>query len=426
MFCKNCNKEISIDSLYCSFCGEKIIAIENKLLANAENEISVECDAIEENENTIFEKVQNEKSPKKKYILFLLLSVFVVIAIVFIGLYFWSNRIIKQDINVINGCPEVYNLEFGMSVNEVSNLLEFEHTKYFAGQDKESWLDTTDDSMIMASGDIDYDIYGIPIQSVLFDFNRYDFDGVMLFISKDDIEINELVKLYTQIYGQPTVRNDLDCVWEGPNVQIAVFNAKTQGSDDDTLVVYYRALNLNFKEFVFTGPEIDPLQIRYKILYSYYPDIIEELNEGKDYKVEEYNTEGFEGFTKYTLYPDFQYMGMEQGNTVVQFDVGEEDYKVDVASYSFFLTENAVDEIRHIKSRLDEEYGMCKKCEYSSTYYEEIGNKNITFKEMLTKIGNNEQGMYFIYWESYSGMSITFSLFKTPEYEYYQGKVSYS
>ncbi|MBQ8793658.1 MAG: hypothetical protein IJZ63_02805, partial [Clostridia bacterium] len=106
--------------------------------------------------------------------------------------------------------------------------------------------------------------------------------------------------------------------------------------------VFYRALNLNFNSFEFTGAEIDPLYIRFDMLGKYIDPIINSLNEGKDYSVEEFNSEGFEGFTKYTLYPDFEYMGLEESTTVIQLDVAEDESKISVASYSFFLEKDDV------------------------------------------------------------------------------------
>ncbi len=433
MHCKNCNNEILNDSVFCSFCGNKVEKTDDEIVQTTQN-ITQEEDAVEETVEAVeisheAEGIETEKLTKKiwKYIIFILLSVLILAAVVLTGLYFWSNRIIPQDINVINGCPEIYNLEFGTEVKDVSDILEFEHTKYVAGLNRESWLDPiTDDSSIIAVGDIDYKIYGVPIESILFDFNRYDLDGVMIFISKEDIAFDKLVKLYTKIYGEATQKKSSDFYWRGPNTEIVVGNAKTE-EKDDTLIVYYRALNLNFKEFDFTGPEIDPLWIRVDVLGEHIGLVIDVLNEGKDYSVEEFNPEGFEGFTKYTLYPDFEYMGLEEGITAIQLDVAEDESKISVASYSFFLEKDAaVGGTRYIESKLGEKYGEHKSCTYSSTYYDELGEKNISFNEMLTKISKQEQGMYFIRWETDDGLLISLSLYKNEDVKYYEGEVSFS
>lgn len=437
MICKNCNKEIPNNSVFCSFCGNKIEETNDKIFQIVANDVVEQQniiveethDAAEISQNINAEETEVEKPQKRKwkYIVFSILSVIFLAIVVLVGLYFWSNRIIPQNIDKINGCPEIYNLEFGTDLKDVSDVLEFEHTKYVAGMNRESWLDPiTDDSYIMATDDIDYKIYGVPIQSIYFDFNRYDFDGVMVLISNDDITLDGLVKLYTKIYGEPTQKKSSDFYWRGPNTEIVVGNAKTD-EKDDTLIVYYRALNLNFKEFYFTGVEIDPLCIRFNMLGKRIDSIINVLNEGKDYSVEEFNPEGFEGFTKYTLYPDFEYMGLEESATVIQLDVAEDGSKIDVASYAFFLEEDdVVGRIRYIAGKLDEKYGKNKSCTYSSTYYDELDEKNITFNVILTKLINKEQGMYFVRWEADNGLLVSMSLFKTTDDEYYECEVSYS
>ena len=437
MNCKICNKEIPNDSVFCSFCGNKIEKINDDIIKGAENE-SAEyrentnektIDATEIPQNIEIKSIETEKPIEKKlkYIGFAILSTVVLPIVVLIGLYFFNNRIITQDINVINGCPEIYNLEFGTEVKDVSDVLEFKHTKYIAGINQESWLEPiTDDSCIATTDDIDYKIYGVPIESIIFDFNRYNLDGVIIFISKDDITLDKLSKLYTKIYGEPTQKKNSDFYWRGPNTEIVVGNDKTD-EKDDTLMVYYRAANLNFKKFDFTGPEFDPLWIRIDALGEHIGLIIDVLNEGKDYSVEVFNPEGFEGFTKYTLYPDFEYMGLEEGATAIQFDVAEDESKISVASYAFFLgKDNVLGITRYIKSKLEEKYGKQKSCTYGSTYYDELGEKNITFSEMLTKINKQEQGMYFVRWEASDGLLITLSLYKNTDVEKYEGKVSFS
>lgn len=55
------------------------------------------------------------------------LSLVLLAGIVCAALFFMGPKVTPQDINTINGCPEFYNVEFGMTVDQASKVIEMKH-----------------------------------------------------------------------------------------------------------------------------------------------------------------------------------------------------------------------------------------------------------------------------------------------------------
>lgn len=423
MFCRKCGQKLSPENnSQCTFCGTVV-----------EYNSEVDISAPETDEE---EPAQQEAKPKKKsvkkIILIASLSLVLLAGIVCAALFFMGPKVTPQDINTINGCLEFYNVEFGMTVDQASKVIEMKH-KPIKGMESSSYFEVDDfmksSHIIFDEGEV-FSLYGIEAASVYVAFDEKYVDAVMFTFDKEEVSYKKIADLYVKIYGAATTETSSTATWVGPKTTIDVYDYEIFSDDGEkTIVVRYTITeNSQYTTLSFDGPELDPCDFlgrnnAFNKKPSYYTN---GLKKDDDYSYEKFSAEGFANFEKYTLYPRFEYMGIDKGYTAITFDKDGSEDTIGVVSYLFLLDKsNAVDRMSYIEKALTQKYGACSSCTYTSTNYSELGIVDITFDELKQKVGSNTQGIYNVQWES-NGRKITLGLTISVDKTYYDGSVAYT
>ena len=422
IFCRKCGNKLLDDSLFCEKCGTNVIVADN-IDSDVENE------SIDVQEPTS----QKNKNYLKKILLFSILSVVLIGVIAFTGFWIFKTRVVKQDINTINGCPEFYDLNWEMSQYEVDESVELKHTFYAAFPKFDSSTFETiyeNDAMLYPDeGEVFY-LYGKRTKDFYVDFDKECITGVLLVFSRDKYSLDDIVSLYEKIYGTATVTNTKTASWIGKDTTIRVYEYTSDDDEEEIVVFYSITENRQYKALTFDGPELDPCDFlgensAFDKTPEYY---IDGLKEDEDFFKFTYESEfdGFQGFNEYALLPEFEYMGLAKGQTAIEFSKDiEEDY-ISLVSYSFLLYEdNVVDRMKYIYSKLLDKYGYPTDSTYTSTYYDKLGYVDLSFDEMVEKFSSGTEGLYHIQWK-HNGITITLGLTISVDKEYYEGEVAYA
>ncbi len=422
LFCRKCGAELPLDSCFCSKCGTEVISPQPD---NIDSTIT-DCDCVNDEADVTLNSETNavqKKSPKKKIALWL--AVVAVVAIIGLSVLLivslMGPKIEKQDINSINGCPEFFDVEFGMSANQASALIEIEH-KAITGY--ESSLGSRDSS-IYIEGELDYKLYGIPVQDVYCGFDVLKMDSVLLVFSKKDTTLSDIIDLYLEIYGPAKRTSQTMTTWIGAKTTIDIYDSVLLENDEDEIIVRYTITpNSQYKNLSFTGSDLDPCSfIDNNVVFTKTPQFyIQGLTVDDDYSIDKYD--GY--FTKYTLYPVFSFMGIQKNMTAIEFNVDANESLIGSVSYIFLLDEeNVIDRFSFMYNTLAEKYGQFDFCDYTSMKYSDMGVQHISYQEMLDKISNNVQGLYNIQWVT-SENRITINLTVDPDKQYIEGAISYA
>ena len=422
LFCRKCGAELTLDSCFCSKCGTAVINPQpdnNQPIIGESAHINSETNEALNSEPIAIQK----KGRKKNFKIWALIgTVAVVVGLsVFVVLSLIAPKVEKHDIDSINGCPEFYGVEFGMSADQASALIEVEH-KAITGYESSFG---SRDSSIYIEGKLDYELYGIPVKDVYCGFDVLKMDSVLLVFSKKDTTLSDVIDLYLEIYGPAKRTSQTMTTWIGTKTTIDVYDSVLLENDDDEIIVRYTITpNSQYKNLSFAGPELDPCSfIDNNIVFSKTPQFyIQGLTVDDDYSIDKYD--GY--FTKYTLYPVFSFMGIQKNMTAIELNVDANESLIGSVSYIFLLDEsNAVDKFSFMYSALTEKYGQFEFCDYTSMKYSDMGVQHITYQEMLNKISNNEQGLYNIQWVTAENR-ITINLTIDPSKQYIEGAISYA
>ncbi len=420
-FCRKCGNKLLPDMNVCNKCGTSFLKQDDVDIL--EEDIPFNSEEFEASKLLL-------KKRKRKIFLKILISILSVAVLSLIG-FFVSKLIVKpQDINTINGCPEFYELKFGMTADEASRNIKLKH-KAVNGIGENPLFEANDfmknSSVIIDREEVFY-LYGKKAEYVYIGFDQKYLNSVLFTFSKDRYSLSDIVKLYKRIYGEATETNTISSTWADAKTTIDIFEHTFEDGESNIVVRYLITPNSQYKNLSFDGSELDPcgfLDENYVFNKKpvYY---INGLREGVDYSKEVYPPEGLPEFSKYTLYPRFEYMGIEKGHTAIEFDVGKGKDRIEIASYKFLLSEeNAVDRMTYIHSKLSEMYGKEYSSTYTSTYYDKIGVKNVSFSEMKNRIGKDTEGIYHIQWK-FKGRNITLNLTISADKKYYEGSVSFT
>jgi len=440
LFCRICGRKLLNDSLFCDGCGVKVIKDEclevpvTNYIAHEvvlPSEAPIEPPLVASEESTIemhsIEPVPTDssvaKKPMRKKIWTIIIAILAVAILACAALFIVPKLIPvaveKQDINTINGCPEFYNVQFGMTAQQASALIGIEH-KAITGY--ENSFGSFDSAIYLPEG-TEYSLYGIPTSNVLGYFDGLKLESVLIIFPKEDASLSKVVDLYTKIYGEPAETDTFSATWSGKLTTIDVFDAQLTDNEKEEIIVRYRmSPNRQYRTLTFDGPEYDPCNFLTTAIFmknpSYY---ISGLVAGDDYSIERNDY-----FTEYTLYPSFQFMGIEKGMTAISFVVNASESEIGVCSYLFLLEKDeAADRIKYIKNVLEKKYGTYSSCTYTSMKYDELGIVDLTFAEFISRIQNDTQGLYNIQWDmGLNKVNINFTV--DPGNTYYEGSVSTS
>lgn len=425
-FCRKCGNRLTDGSMRCSKCGTEAVLCDSPSTQELNETVScdqasVDMGSAHNTDDATENSCQTDAAPAKKtrgkYLLFSSLGIVLLAAVVFLLSRFIPTGATAQSIDSINGCPEFFDIEFGMTVDQASKQIDTAHDAIMGDG-------YSQDSFIVLSPDSDYSLHGFPVETVYCGFDGLKMDTVIIAFSKDEASMEEIMSLYEKIYGQATMTD----LWLGKSTMIEVIDGEELESKMREIIVRYTiSPNSHFQTLSFNGSEIDPcgfLSDNYIFdkEASYFIDGLTE----NDYGLEEFSAEGFAGFSQYTLYPQFEYMGVPPGRTAIEFCVEAGAENINVVTYIFLLdSDNASDNIKYIEKTLSDAYGDYVSCCYTSTVYGGAVMEEIPFTTFCRRVGMGTQGAYNIQWESTEG-KITLSLTVNPERKYYQGGVAFS
>lgn len=381
----------------------------------------------------IDEEIRAQKAKKgKRIVLITALSLLLLTGIVGAVLFFVGPIVIPQDINTINGCPEFYNVEFGMTVDQASKLIELEHDAIESLEGSPYYVSDAfmNSSHIIIDSDEVFRLYGIKAAETHVIFDGKYVDAVILVFDKESVSYKRITGLYTKIYGPVTAETSSVTTWRGAKTTINVYDYENYSDDGEKIIIvrYTISENSRFATLSFDGPELDPCDFlgsgnAFDKKPSYYT---QGLKKGEDYSYEKYSAKGFANFEEYTLYPSFAYMGIAKGKTAIMFDKAGGEDTIGSVSYLFLLDKtNAVDRMRYIEEALTQEYGAYSSCTYTSDKYGELGVVELSFDEAQQRIKKGTQGLYGIQWKS-DGRRITLGLTISNGQTYYKGSVTYT
>lgn len=366
--------------------------------------------------------VETDKKRKIKPIFFVIAAcVLVAAAMAAAVLYWYSFRVEPQDINAINGCPELYNVQFAMTMEEVSGLVEVEHEAVLPGEGALA----LPDAILRIEEDAEYEIYGRPVKEVACSFYGEYLIFVLLKFSDEDMDTDTVVKLYENIYGEPNGELDENAqthiaAWEGTKTCIDIFDDE---DEDITVVRYSMPENSRYTALSFDGSPIDPCGFADEDVLddwsanTYLNGLVEDL----DYTVYE-----GKGYVRYTLYPQFEYMGIRSGRTAVTMYLDEGESEFASMQYDFLVDPgDAVKIIKQLESAVYEQYGTYDYCNFTSTNLTGTLMVDLSYFEFLTGIGSGKQGIYNLQWET-DDLRVTLTLMVGPSGESYFGSLSFA
>lgn len=427
VFCRRCGEEIDENSKICQHCGCDVISLEKE-------ELYTEIDSIKE--NTLDNETQAIKKKSFKKIIIRILFIIALCAIVFAAIQFWPPKIVSQDINAIKGCPEFYGIKFGMDVNEAGENIALKH-RCIEGMEESTLFEVSDfnksSHIIIEDGEV-FTLYKKKANDVYVSFNEKYVDGVMIFFSKDKYSLNSIVSLYEKIYGTPSDKSTLGATWKGKYTTVDVIDwtqvpdAEDNEEDSKIVVRYLITENSQFENLSFYDNKIDICRfLDENYIFDKTPEnFISGLKKEDDYKLENFSPDGFPGFSQYTLYPKFEYFGINKGYTAIEFTVPSGSDTIDSFSYLFLLESNqATDKVKEIISALKEQYGENDLCDYTSMQYSKLGIKSINHSEMISNISSGIEGIYSVQWKIEKEL-ITFRITIDPQKTSYEGAVAFS
>lgn len=177
------------------------------------------------------------------------------------GVVFLHPRVTPQEINSINGCPEFFNIEFGMTSDEASRLIELKHktinnmgaSVVFEGNEL-----MVDSSIIFEEGEV-FKLYGIKATDVYVSFSGDYVDSVEFVFDKEKVSFEEIAELYSKIYGAATLEQSTRARWSGSKTTIHVYEYELISKEQKQVVIVRYAMTDNSQNTTlsFEGPEID-------------------------------------------------------------------------------------------------------------------------------------------------------------------------
>jgi len=405
LYCYKCGSKLPENSYQCTACGT-----------------TVDYNHSEKDAKFTDQKLKPKKNQTTKKIILFSVSGVILLSVAILAVFFLKTGEPAQDINSINGCPEFYNIEFGMTADEASKQIKLRHKVSYGIKGL-----TNDSSILFDKGEV-FELFGRKTSDVHIGFKEKYMDSVLFIFAKDDYDLEDIVSVYTKIYGPANKTGTTYSTWNGSKTTIDVFEYISDAGEGKIIVRYLITPNSRYTALSFNGSEIDPCGfLSENYAFDKSPDYyINGLIEGFDYDKTVYTPEGFSGFSQYTLYPEFEYMGIEKGYTAIEFSKDEDENNIGLVSYKFLLDDkNAVDRMTYMHNKLVEIYGTADSSTYTSTYYDEMGVTDVKFNEMIDRISEDTEGIYNIQWKS-NGLNITLSLTINVYKEYYEGSVSFS
>ena len=292
--------------------------------------------------------------------------------------------------------PELYNLTWGMGMQEASEVIEVEHSII-----NEKPIATDAGLLIIDS----YDFLGYVGEVCCYFDLEMDFLYNVLFLIPNEVASFETIEnAIADIYSEPDKsEQETYARWFGKTTEIMVFNGAMRENKTDSIFVYfsYRKDINDFFSIEDGGNRIDPMRLlnQNALIGKNIDEVLIGLTEDSDYIKQEYSS--YISFSNYTFFPEFEYFGVEPGRTAIETSVSSG--KIDTFSYVFSFDKTSPDTIiektDEIRSEIVRIYGSYDSCSYYS-YNVTERPVDCTPEEQNQKIKQLTVGGYYTQWET--------------------------
>ena len=291
-----------------------------------------------------------------------------------------TQAITQRDLSTIDGCPEYYELTWGMTTAEVTAAIQVEN-EY-------------NEDMSQVISTYPFSLYGEDTKSVYCCIISDNLVKVELNFPIDATTKDDLADLITAIYGAPTA----EYAWVGEKTTITI-----ESTDMNVSVIYTRTANSQFH--MFTAYESASAHDPYSLTAAgsffgcqaspFIQDLIYELD---------YNVTDRYLYTIYTFYPEFEYMGMPAGRTSIELYTSAFDSLVNKASYLVEIDEPNAAQTKELISNIVEScsinYGAPEKVLMTIITPDSLDTSFITESELFDAVSTGE-GDYTVIWYTY-------------------------
>lgn len=249
-----------------------------------------------------------------------------------------------------NHIADLYGLRMGLTAEEISPLLDFEHI-VLPGKNNPVGLE---ESEIFADDNAQITFLGVKAADILFSFKGLVLDGIYISFNNEDISFEKLVQRVCACYGEPEAETDTGCMWRGVSLTLLA----TQDEDGKILLVY-STTGTRLGKLEFNGAGIDPAGFlgENTPIGQNISVYLEGLTEGYDY-FHYSHTEGEE----YDMIPFFSYLGADMlGQRVKMYP--NADGIIERVSYRFSVDEAAAQQkAKTVFSMINQLYGPPGMC----------------------------------------------------------------
>lgn len=333
-----------------------------------------------------------------------LIVIAAIVAVALVGALFLSGqgeKTVPLDLNTVNGSPEFYDLTWGMSTEEVDELIKVKHQTYYGSTDGDS---VTDGFIYTEKG---FKVYHLQAEKAYCNFGGNTLKSVMLIIPKGEnsaVTLEDVVSTLTEVYGPTTSAN----TWVGPITTIGVLDEQEFDQTDKNIVIRYtRTENSQFNMLAFEGgtDAYDPFGLIgvNSVFGKSGAEMVDGLLEGQDY-----THETGESFEFYTLYPIFDFMSVPAGRTALELREKEGE-GINGITYQLQMDVDDVDGrkalVSDIIAAISQKYGK-GECVFSEHYLpdmkEEMGivDETMDVTSWQARMDEDVEGLYHMTWET--------------------------
>lgn len=423
MICSKCGREIPDDSKFCPKCGTAMDAIKASNLTiniyeTANNPVSISDGSSPADTN-------NPNPKKKKAGIFVLMLL--ILAFIACGVYFGLKTPSKQNINEINGSPEFFNVQFGMDPDQIDALVVSKHNTVKGFKSTTDLLEDMD-SVVYLEEDANWSLFGIPVKDAGCGFDLFDMSRVFIYFSKEDTTFAKVSGNYKKIYGEPSESGERYMTFSGKYTIIDIFDSDLINDENEIVVRYIPNPNAKYSAFSFDGPEFDPCNFSKESSPLGQPvaNYVQGLKEEKDYLIDTFGADGYGHYTKYTLFPNFDYCGSDMGYPAICITSDDSTGLIGTCDYSFLPNpDETYILVDRIYQALSKQYGALSTCDYTSMKRSELGIVKKDYQGWISGIKLNTQGLYSIQWET-DDLRITINVTVDPNKDYNECTVAYA
>ena len=166
-----------------------------------------------------------KKRRRWPFIVFPIVGVMLVVTLI-LAIVMGSGIFLRRDIFELNGCPEFYEVEFGMGLDEVAELIPGEERVLQNGEET-----------ILAIGEgysaSDYKWYGLPTRDVACWFHEMAGLNTVMIHFPEEISLDKVNGLLHKIYGEAGYSEEGYYLWYGSRTKVIVT------SNEDGVILWY-------------------------------------------------------------------------------------------------------------------------------------------------------------------------------------------